>query len=150
MNTPQPIFLSSAIPYVNAAPHLGHALELVQSDALARYQQARGRDLFFSSGTDDNSLKNVRAAALAHTTPRELVARHGADFVRLAETLDVTPNDFIQAMKHACSPPASKEFLDLAAERQRFHPIPTPNRTAIRIRSRVRRRRRPVSAGQSP
>jgi methionyl-tRNA synthetase len=101
MNTPPPIFISSAIPYVNAEPHLGHALELVQSDALARYQRALGRDLRFCSGTDDNSLKNVRAAALNGTTPSELVAHHGAEFRRLAETLHVSHDDFI----HTASDP---------------------------------------------
>ena len=101
MNTPQPIFVTSAIPYVNAEPHLGHALELVQSDALARYQRAQGRDVRFASGTDDNSLKNVRAAARAHTTPSELVARYGAEFRRLADTLGVAHDDFI----HTASDP---------------------------------------------
>ncbi|HWZ88434.1 MAG TPA: methionine--tRNA ligase [Polyangiaceae bacterium] len=101
MNTAQPFFLTSAIPYVNAEPHLGNALELVQSDAVARYERARGRDVFFSSGTDDNSLKNVRAAATEHTTPTELVARHGAQFRWLAEKLDVTHDDFI----HTASDP---------------------------------------------
>jgi methionyl-tRNA synthetase len=94
MNTPPPIFITSAIPYVNAEPHLGHALELVQSDALARYQRAHGRDVRFCSGTDDNSLKNVRAAALQSTTPAELVARYGAEFRRLAEVLSVSFDDF--------------------------------------------------------
>lgn len=96
-----PIFLTSAIPYVNAEPHLGHALELVQSDALARQQRALGHDVHFTSGTDDNSLKNVRAAAEQHTTPAELVARYGAAFRRLAAALDVSHDDFI----HTASDP---------------------------------------------
>jgi methionyl-tRNA synthetase len=101
MNTLSPIFITSAIPYVNAEPHLGHALELVQSDALARYQRARGRELRFCSGTDDNSLKNVRAAALQSTTPSQLVARYGAEFRRLAQVLHVSHDDFI----HTASDP---------------------------------------------
>ena len=101
MNTPKPVFITSAIPYVNAEPHLGHALELVQSDALARHQRACGRDVRFTSGTDDNSLKNVRAAARAQTTPTELVARYGAEFRRLAQTLHVAHDDFI----HTASDP---------------------------------------------
>ncbi len=101
MNTPTPSFITSAIPYVNAEPHLGHALELVQSDALARQQRASGHDVRFTSGTDDNSLKNVRAAARAETTPAELVARYGAEFRRLAQTLHVAHDDFI----HTASDP---------------------------------------------
>jgi methionyl-tRNA synthetase len=101
-----PIFVSSAIPYVNAEPHLGHALELVQSDAIARYQRGRGRDLYFTSGTDDNSLKNVRAAHAAGTTPFELVARYGAGFRRLAEALHVVHDDFIHTASDARHAPA--------------------------------------------
>jgi methionyl-tRNA synthetase len=106
MTIPQPFFLSSAIPYVNAEPHLGHALELVQSDAIARYQRTRGHEVRFTSGTDDNSLKNVRAASALGTTPAELVARHGAGFRRLAQALDVTHDDFIHTASDARHAPA--------------------------------------------
>jgi methionyl-tRNA synthetase len=106
MTIQRPIFVSSAIPYVNAEPHLGHALELVQSDALARYQRGSGRDLHFTSGTDDNSLKNVRAAQAAGTTPGELVARYGAGFQRLAQALHVVHDDFIHTASDARHAPA--------------------------------------------
>ncbi|HET7544228.1 MAG TPA: methionine--tRNA ligase [Polyangiaceae bacterium] len=102
----QPFFLTSAIPYVNSEPHLGHALELVQSDAIARYQRARGYELCFTSGTDDNSLKNVRAAEAARTTPAELVARYGAGFRRLAEALHVVHDDFVHTSSDARHAPA--------------------------------------------
>jgi methionyl-tRNA synthetase len=101
MNTHRSLFISSAIPYVNAEPHLGHALELVQSDAIARYERGRGVDVRFACGTDDNSLKNVRAAARSNTTPSELVARHGAEFRRLAAALGVQHDDFV----HTASDP---------------------------------------------
>lgn len=106
MTIPQPFFLTSAIPYVNSEPHLGHALELVQSDALARYQRSRGFELRFTSGTDDNSLKNVRAADAAGTTPAELVARYGVGFRRLAEALHVVHDDFIHTASDARHVPA--------------------------------------------
>ena len=70
MNNPQfPLFLSTAIPYVNAAPHVGHALELLQADALCRHQRQRGRDVRLTGGTDDHSLKNARAAERLGTKP---------------------------------------------------------------------------------
>jgi methionyl-tRNA synthetase len=106
MNIPQPFFLTSAIPYVNSEPHLGHALELVQSDALARYQRTCGYELRYTSGTDDNSLKNVRAAERAGTTPAELVARYGAGFRRLAEALHVVHDDFVHTASDARHAPA--------------------------------------------
>jgi len=112
----QPFFLTSAIPYVNSEPHLGHALELVQSDVLARYQRLRGFELRFTSGTDDNSLKNVRAADAAGTTPAELVARHGAGFRRLAEALHVAHDDFIHTASDARHAPAVHALWRRCAE----------------------------------
>jgi len=106
MSFPDSLLLTSAIPYVNSDPHLGHALELVQGDALARYARQHGRDVRFTSGTDDNSSKNVRAAARARTTPRELVARHGAEFRRLASVLDITHDDFIHTARDPRHAPA--------------------------------------------
>ena len=55
-------YITTAIPYVNGDPHLGHALELVQADVLARHRRLRGDDVRFLTGTDDNALKNVDAA----------------------------------------------------------------------------------------
>ena len=116
MNTPKSVFITSAIPYVNSEPHLGHALELVQSDALARYQRAAGHDVRFTSGTDDNSLKNVRAAARAKTTPSELVARYGAEFRRLAQTLHVAHDDFVHTASDQRHPIAVHALWQRCAE----------------------------------
>jgi tRNA synthetases class I (M) len=58
-------YLTTTIPYVNAPPHLGFALEAVQADVLARHARARGESVRLLSGTDDNSLKNVLAAEAA-------------------------------------------------------------------------------------
>ena len=66
MNT---CFVSTSIPYVNARPHIGFALELVQADVIARWSRLCGRDTFFLSGTDENALKNVQAAAKEGITP---------------------------------------------------------------------------------
>src|SRR2546428_8224604 len=55
-------YITTTLPYVNARPHVGHALELVQADVLARYHRERGDAVRFQAGTDDNSLKNVLAA----------------------------------------------------------------------------------------
>lgn len=55
-------YLTTAIPYINAKPHLGHVLEWFQADALAQYQRLQGKKVAFAAGSDENSLKNVRAA----------------------------------------------------------------------------------------
>ena len=59
MNT---AFVSTSIPYVNAHPHVGFALELVQADVIARLARARGRETFLLTETDENALKNVQVA----------------------------------------------------------------------------------------
>lgn len=55
-------YITAAIPYVNAKPHLGHVLEWFQADAVARFQKLCGKEVSFACGTDENSLKNVQAA----------------------------------------------------------------------------------------
>ena len=53
----KPFYITTTIPYVNAEPHIGFALELVQADAIVRYQRLLGRDVFFSTGTDEHGQK---------------------------------------------------------------------------------------------
>lgn len=62
MNT---TYITAAIPYINAQPHLGHVLEWFQADVLARYHRQLGNNVEFTCGTDENSLKNVQAAEKA-------------------------------------------------------------------------------------
>jgi methionyl-tRNA synthetase len=90
------IYLTTAIPYVNAEPHLGHALELVQADSLARQRRLRGDEVRLLTGTDDNSLKNVLAAEAAGVATAELVKRNAARFADLQRSLQLTFDDFIR------------------------------------------------------
>lgn len=113
--TNQPYFVSTAIPFVNGQPHLGHAQEFVITDALARFYRLRGRDVYFLSGTDDNSLKNVQAAEAEGLPTADLVKRNGDIFYNLRQPLDLSYNDFIrtsldprhaagvQKLWHACA-----------------------------------------------
>jgi methionyl-tRNA synthetase len=89
-------YITTSIPYVNAAPHLGHGLEFVQADVFARYHRLRGADTRLLSGTDDNSLKNVRAAERAGVPVRDLVDGYARVFRDLLGALDVSPDDFIR------------------------------------------------------
>jgi methionyl-tRNA synthetase len=88
--------VTTAIPYVNASPHLGFAYELVLADVLARHRRRRGRDVRFVTGTDDNSLKNVVAAAQQDVTPRELVDTNTRAFAELGPLLGVAADDFVR------------------------------------------------------
>src|SRR5688572_22738440 len=88
-------YVTTAIPYVNAAPHLGHALELVQADALARHRRARGQAVRFLTGTDDNAIKNVAAARAAGQPTAAFVAANSARFAALRGPLALRVDDFI-------------------------------------------------------
>jgi methionyl-tRNA synthetase len=89
-------YITTAIPYVNAAPHLGHALELVQADVLARHRRLRGQPVRFLTGTDENALKNVTAAGAAGTPVPDFVAANGDRFAALAQVLALSFDDFIR------------------------------------------------------
>src|SRR5690606_18897907 len=95
-----PMYITTTIPYVNARPHLGFALEIVQADVLARHHRRRGEPVRFQTGTDDNSLKNVLAAEAAGVPVRELVDRNAAAFEALRETLDLSFDAFIRTSSH--------------------------------------------------
>src|SRR5688572_31835727 len=99
-------YISTAIPFVNAAPHLGFAYELVLADILARHRRRRGRDVRFQTGTDDNSLKNVAAAARAGVPVHAFVDDNAATFRALARLLDVTPDDFLATSRDPRHRPA--------------------------------------------
>ena len=94
--TSSSFYLTTAIPYVNSAPHIGFTLEIVQADALARHRRHRGRPVRFLTGTDDNSLKNVKAAAAEGVPVTELVARNADLFEGLRGPLDLSFDDFIR------------------------------------------------------
>ncbi|MGH3303561.1 MAG: methionine--tRNA ligase [Streptosporangiaceae bacterium] len=90
------LYLSTTIPYVNARPHVGHALELVQADVLARHHRRIGDQVRLQSGTDDNSLKNVLAAEQEGVSTRELVNRNASFFAGLREHLSLSFDDFLR------------------------------------------------------
>lgn len=107
MNNAQfPLFLSTAIPYVNAAPHVGHALELLVADALGRHHRQRGRQVLLTGGTDDHSTKNARAAAERGVSTLSLVSEHGDTFRRLQTALGAELDDYIHTSRDARHRPA--------------------------------------------
>jgi methionyl-tRNA synthetase len=89
-------YVTVAIPYVNAEPHLGYAYELVQADVYARARRMAGDDVRFLGGTDDYSLKNVLAAEAAGVATRDFVNVHASRFEALAGPLGLSFDDFIR------------------------------------------------------
>ena len=89
-------FISTAIPYVNDVPHIGHAYEAINTDAVARWHRLVGDDVFFLTGTDEHGLKVQRAAEAAGLTPQEQVDRTSERFRETAKLLDISNDDFIR------------------------------------------------------
>ncbi|MFD9073237.1 methionine--tRNA ligase [Streptomyces lasiicapitis] len=97
--TPRTTYVTTTIPYVNARPHLGFALELVQADVLARHRRHRGDQVRFLSGTDENSLKNVLAAEAEGVPVQDLVDRNAEAFAALRGPLALSFDDFIRTSR---------------------------------------------------
>lgn len=93
------VYLTTTIPYVNAAPHLGFALEAVQADVLARHHHGLGHEVRLLTGTDDNSLKNVLAAEQAGVPVQDFVDANAARFAGLREPLALSYDDFIRTSR---------------------------------------------------
>ena len=89
-------YLTTAIDYVNAKPHLGHAYEKICSDVIARWHRKRGEDVFFLTGTDENAQKNSQAAKAAKTDTRKFVDRNVETFKNLCRVLDISNDYFIR------------------------------------------------------
>jgi methionyl-tRNA synthetase len=89
-------YISTTIPYVNGDPHLGHAQEYIESDCIARYQRLVGKDVFFLSGTDENSLKNVKAADNIGKDVAEFVSQNAEKFRKFKKSLNISIDDFIR------------------------------------------------------
>lgn len=89
-------YITTAIPYVNAKPHVGFAYELFQADTLARFHRQLGEEVWFLTGTDDNSLKNVQSAEKEGKLVKEYVDELAASFVNLNRVFNISNDDFIR------------------------------------------------------
>ena len=89
-------YITTAIDYVNAEPHLGHAFEKSIADAIARWHKLKGEDVFFLTGVDENAQKNVQAAEKAGVPVKEFVDRNSALFLELCKKLNISYSDFIR------------------------------------------------------
>nr|BBF96258.1 methionyl-tRNA synthetase [Mycobacterium interjectum] len=92
----RPYYVTTAITYPNAAPHLGHAYEYIATDAIARFKRLDGYDVRFLTGTDEHGLKVAQAAAAEGLPTAELARRNSDVFQRLQERLNISFDRFIR------------------------------------------------------
>lgn len=111
----------TAIPYVNGKPHVGHGLELVQADVLARHRRQRNDEVRFQSGTDDNALKNVQGAEAEGISTAEYVERVAERFLDLRPALDLSFDDFIKTSSDPRHRPGVEKLWAACAAKDDFY-----------------------------
>lgn len=89
-------YIVTSIPYVNGEPHLGHAMEFVMADVLARYYAQHGRDVLFSTGTDEHGGKIAEKAEQMKLEPKTLSDQMSQKFIDLLKQLNISNNRFIR------------------------------------------------------
>ena len=98
-------YITTAIPYANGAPHIGHAYERIATDAIQRFMRLDGRDTLFVTGMDEYGLKVQQTAAREGVTPQEFVDRVAAQFEAMGALLDARADDIVRTTqsRHARS-----------------------------------------------
>src|SRR3989344_3037416 len=89
-------YITTSIVYLNAAPHLGYALELVQADVIARFKREQGNDVFFLTGSDEHGAKITRSAEAVGSHPHQFVDEKAKLLFNVLEKLGISNNDFIR------------------------------------------------------
>ncbi len=89
-------YITTAIDYVNAAPHLGHAYEKIATDVMARFQRLLGKEVFFLTGTDEHGTKVEKTAQARGLTPRAHTDEMVEEFKKAWQYLNLTYDRFIR------------------------------------------------------
>ncbi|MBL4646989.1 MAG: methionine--tRNA ligase [Hyphomicrobiales bacterium] len=99
-------YITTAISYPNGAPHIGHAYELIATDAMARFKRLDGYDTFFLTGVDEHGLKMLKTARELGISTQELADKNTARFQEMASVLNASNDDYLrttQPRHHAAS-----------------------------------------------
>jgi methionyl-tRNA synthetase len=89
-------YITTAIDYVNAEPHIGHAYQKIIADVLARWHSLQGKEVFFLTGTDEHGKKVAKAAKESGKSPKEFSDQLSKKFQKAWKTLNIKPNRFIR------------------------------------------------------
>jgi methionyl-tRNA synthetase len=98
---PKPFYITTAISYPNGRPHIGHAYEAVATDAIARFQRLRGREVFFLTGTDEHGLKMAQAAREQGVEPAIFAEQMSSTFKKMDDDLNISYDRFIRTTEPA-------------------------------------------------
>lgn len=109
-------YITSAIPYVNAKPHIGHALEFVQANVIARWRKLEGDEILSLSGGDENALKNVQAAEAAGEEIQAFVDAYNEEFLELTRLLNAGYDVWQKGSDTKYHFPSSQKLWELCAK----------------------------------
>ncbi|HEX6133242.1 MAG TPA: methionine--tRNA ligase [Longimicrobiales bacterium] len=115
MSERERFYITTAIDYANGAPHMGHAIEKIGADAMARYRRLRGEDVHFLMGMDEHGLKVLQSADAAGTSPQAWVDDIADQFTRAWDRLGISHDDFIRTTQ-ARHRPAVVEMIRRIAD----------------------------------
>lgn len=107
----KPFYLTTAIAYANAGPHIGHALELLYGDVMARYQRLLGNEVLFLTGTDEHGQKVLKTAREQGKEVEVFASEKSALFQKLADEWNISNDDFIRTTEERHIKAAQKFWL---------------------------------------
>ena len=96
MKNSETFYITTAIPYANADPHIGFALEILYADVMARFSKLQGKDTYFLTGTDEHGQKMFKTAKDLGKDPFDYASEKSAEFQKLADIWNITNDDFIR------------------------------------------------------
>ncbi len=89
-------YISTAIAYTSAKPHIGNTYEIILADAIARYKRMAGYNVYFQTGTDEHGQKIQEKAEAAGITPQEYVDNVAAEIRRIWDLMNTTYDKFVR------------------------------------------------------
>lgn len=92
----KPYYISTAIAYTSAKPHIGNTYEIVLADAIARYKRMTGYDVYFQTGTDEHGLKIEQKAAQTGVTPQQYVDKVAGEIRTIWDLMNTTYDKFVR------------------------------------------------------
>ena len=124
-------YVTTAIPYANGAPHIGHAYERIATDAIARFKRLDGYDVLFVTGMDEHGQKMQQTAARADMTPQALADGTAAEFARMGKALNAVADDVVRTTqpRHRA---AAQEIWARMAARGDIYPSRYPGWYSVR------------------
>ena len=96
MSEKKPYYISTAIAYTSAKPHIGNTYEIVLADAIARYKRQEGYDVYFQTGTDEHGQKIQQKAEAEGISPQEHVDKVSSEIKRIWDLMNTTYDRFVR------------------------------------------------------